>query len=76
MVNIKNELVINEPTLLEDWDFARNNEIGLYPDRVTTGSNKTAFWICKNCGSSYPARLKVKANLNMVALIAFVSMRA
>ena len=60
-MNIRNELVINEPTLLEDWDYSRNNEIGLYPDKVTTGSNKKAFWICKNCGNSYPATVKSKS---------------
>lgn len=45
---------------MQEWDYTRNNDIGLYAHRVTTGSNKIAYWICNNCGSSYRATIKHK----------------
>ncbi len=60
MMNIKNQLVTNDNKLMQEWDYARNNEIGLFPDKVTTGSNKVAFWICKTCGNHFQYTIKSK----------------
>lgn len=46
--------------LLEEWDYQSNN--GKTPDDYTFGSNKSVFWICKQCGSSYPARISTRVH--------------
>lgn len=41
------------PSLLEEWDWHKNGELGLFPDKITCGSNKKVWWICKDCGNSW-----------------------
>ena len=36
------------PKLMEEWNWDKNNEIGLYPNKLLPGSNKKAWWKCKN----------------------------
>lgn len=36
--------------LMEEWDFDRNNQIGVFPDQVSRHSNKKVWWKCKKCG--------------------------
>lgn len=33
--------------LMAEWDFEKNNELGLSPEKLTFGSNKNAWWKCK-----------------------------
>lgn len=33
------------PHLMKYWDYEKNNELGVYPDKVTCGSRKKAFFI-------------------------------
>ena len=33
---------------MEEWNWDKNNEIGLYPNKLLPGSNKKAWWKCKN----------------------------
>ena len=39
-------LVKNEPKLMNEWDFERNQKNGLYPVSISVGSHKIAYWIC------------------------------
>ena len=32
--------------LMAEWDFEENTKLGLDPDKLTCGSNKTAHWKC------------------------------
>ena len=47
MVQRRGSLSMNRPEIAAEWDTALNQ---LTPDEVTVGSNKTAHWICSNCG--------------------------
>ena len=38
----------NHP-LLAEWDHQRNAQHGMYPDKITLGSNKKIFWLCSKC---------------------------
>ena len=38
--------VIDNEKLMSEWDWDKNNEIGFYPDELTCGSEKKAWWIC------------------------------
>ena len=33
--------------LIKEWDWIKNNELGLDPKKLTHGSNKKAWWICE-----------------------------
>lgn len=34
--------------LTSEWDFEKNAELKLFPEKLTEGSNKKAWWKCKN----------------------------
>lgn len=52
-----NALLKIRPELFDEWDFEKNNEIGLDVYKVTKGSEKKGWWICPKCKSSYDARI-------------------
>ena len=39
------------------WDYEKNNELGVYPESIGANSNITAWWICSECGKSFPMRI-------------------
>ena len=41
--------------LLEEWDYKKNNKIGITPENITAGSKKKVNWICRKCGHSWEA---------------------
>ena len=44
------------PWMLERWDYKKNAEEGLFPDKVAYQANRYAFWRCKN-GHSWKAKV-------------------
>lgn len=50
-----NSIAVKRPDLLEEWDWARNKEIGLCPQQVTIGSGERVWWLCPSYGHSYDA---------------------
>ncbi len=38
--------IIDNPNLMKEWDWEKNNELGLDPNQLTSGSNKKAWWKC------------------------------
>ena len=38
--------VSDNARLMEEWDWEKNNELNLVPNKLTLGSNKRAFWKC------------------------------
>ena len=45
---LKNKGGINDPLLLEEWDYEKNED--LKPQQFTNGSGKYVWWKCKKCG--------------------------
>ena len=41
------DYVINSK-LINEWHWEKNNNLGIYPDKITLGSEKGAWWVCKN----------------------------
>ena len=39
--------LIDNPTLMAEWNWEKNNELGLDPTILTLGSNKKVWWICE-----------------------------
>lgn len=56
----ENALLKVRPDLFSEWDFEKNNELGLDVYKVTKGENKIAWWNCKDCGSNYDMRISGK----------------
>ena len=49
----KNDLLTKNPELAAEWDYEKNYPIR--PEDIMPGRNKTAWWICKNCGHNWKA---------------------
>ena len=53
-LSIKHKSLAEErPDLLKEWDYEKNNELGIYPDKVSCGSNKKVCWKCSKCGNKW-----------------------
>lgn len=48
-------LLKDNPVLVEKYDFAKNNEIGIDFETVTARSNKKIWWRCSECNNSWQA---------------------
>ncbi len=46
-------LAEHNPELLDEWDYEKNDELGIAPYSVSYGTEKKAWWICKKCGYSW-----------------------
>ena len=42
-----NSLFSLHPELIEEWDYEKNDLLGIYPDQIRPGSNKKVWWKCK-----------------------------
>ena len=48
--------LIDNPTLMAEWDWEKNNELGLDPRSLTLGNEKKAWWTCDK-GHEWQARI-------------------
>ena len=48
MKDIKNNICITNPELLEKWNYERNNELGITPETITNCRKEKVWWKCKN----------------------------
>ena len=46
---------ISNSNLIDEWDWEENNGLGFNPSKITLGSGKKTWWICKLCGHHYQA---------------------
>ena len=51
----KTDLATLYPELLIEWDYEKNDPIGITPENVTKSSGKKAWWLCRNCGNRWKA---------------------
>lgn len=58
-----NDFATQYPELLSEWDYAKNSELGIFPDNILSGSGKNAWWKC-SLAHSYQTKIyeKVKGN--------------
>ena len=52
---VAKEYVIDNPNLIKEWHFEKNDELGFYPDKITCGSNKKVWWKCSKCNYEWQA---------------------
>ena len=48
-----NDLLTQYPELCEEWNYEKNSEIGLFPNKVAPHSDKKAWWQCRVCGNEW-----------------------
>lgn len=53
--------LIDNPTLMAEWDWEKNNELGLEPEKLLIYSNKQANWKCIK-GHTWPAQICNRTN--------------
>ena len=54
--------VSDNAQLMAEWEWEKNNEIGIDPHRLTLGSNKKAWWICNTCHNEWQASIYHRGN--------------
>ena len=55
--NNDKKYVIDNENLMKEWNWSRNNELGLNPEELTCDSHKKAWWVCDN-GHEWEAAVK------------------
>lgn len=53
--------VAENPKLIAEWDWEKNQEIGLNPQKLSEGSNKRAWWVCRK-GHKWDAVIASRKN--------------
>lgn len=56
--------MVIKPELFDEWDFEKNDKLGLDIYKVTKGSHKRAWWICSKCKSSHDSIISNKVKYN------------
>ena len=54
--------VSDNKELISEWDWEKNNELGLFPDKLAYKSNKKVWWKCSKCGHEWQAKILNRAN--------------
>lgn len=54
------KMLSDYPELVKEWDFEKNNEIGIYPEEHTAGSNKIVWWKCSK-KHSYDSKISTRS---------------
>ena len=57
----KQPKVIENEELMKEWDWEKNNELGLDPTKLTCGANKKAWWTCYKCGYEWETKINFKS---------------
>lgn len=57
----KKEFVIDNAQLMTEWDWEKNNSIGLNPHKLSIGSHKHAFWICAKHKTRFEQDIRARA---------------
>lgn len=47
---------------MQEWNWEKNNALGILPDKITCGSDKKVWWKCKNCGYEWQSDIAHRTN--------------
>jgi len=53
--------VSDNAQLMAEWDWEKNNAIGLDPHKLVMGSHKYAFWICEKHKTKFKQEIRARA---------------
>ena len=51
------KFLIDNPNLMAEWNWNKNNILNIDPKKLTQGSNSKAWWKCSICGYEWEARI-------------------
>lgn len=58
LIELKNNsLLKHRPDLFDEWDFKKNDELGIDIYRISYGSAKKVWWICPDCNSEFDSSI-------------------
>lgn len=58
--NMDKNFIINNKELMKEWNWEKNNSFGLFPNKITLGSNKKVWWKCRK-GHEWQATIASRA---------------
>ena len=48
------DFVINNKELMKEWNWEKNNSLGVFPDKITCGNSRIkVWWKCDKCGHEW-----------------------
>lgn len=59
-----NSIAVKRPDLLDEWDWNKNDQLGIDPYQLTCGMQTQVNWICKKHGVEFVSRARTRAVLN------------
>ena len=58
-----NDLLTQYPDVCHEWYYEKNNEIGLFPDKVAPHSDKRVWWKCSTCGYIWQSKIDSRTRM-------------
>lgn len=59
-----NDFQTAHPELMDEWDWEKNNELDIFPDKISPVSDVKAWWKCKKCGNSWISSISNRVRLH------------
>lgn len=59
---MSHDFVSNNPRLMKEWNWEKNNALGFFPDNLTCGSSKVVWWKCSVCGHEWSTKISHRNN--------------
>ena len=56
-----NDFATTCPNLLKEWDWNKNNQLGIFPTQISRGLNKKVWWKCSTCGNEWQATVSSRS---------------
>jgi len=54
--------VIDNSELMKEWNWEKNNSLGLFPDKLTCGTTKRVWWKCQKCEHEWMTSIGHRTN--------------
>lgn len=55
-----NDLSTTNPGILKEWNYKKNNDLGIFPETMSIGTHKKVWWICEK-GHDYECSIVNKS---------------
>ena len=47
--SMKYGLISENEELMKEWNWEKNNSLGIFPDKIRRGSTRRVWWKCQKC---------------------------
>ena len=52
---------VKNPLAVKEWDYEKNEKLGIDPSTISWGSSKKVWWICSKCGNQWKSSIVNRA---------------